>query len=128
MEDLCLRYADMKAEAATAKEQVTPLAAWVKEMEELTWVAGDQDTFRSRAEEATTSAKALAGQLGAEQGAHLLTKGALVEALKVAEASQTEVVVWKGKVEGESCSPCFICFSCVRPLTPWCDAELERGF
>ena len=23
-------------------------------------------------------------------------------------------------------APCFICFSCVRPLTPWCDAELEK--
>ena len=59
-------------------------------------------------------------------------KGALAKALKVAEAlkvakaSRTEAVVWKGKVEGESCSPYFICFSCVRPLTPWCDAELGR--
>ena len=26
---------------------------------------------------------------------------------------------------GESYSPCFICFSCVWPLTPWCDIELE---
>ena len=70
-----------------AQEQVAPLAAWVKELEEeLTRVAGDRDTFRSWAEEATTSAKALAGQLGAEQGAHLLAKGALAEALKVAEA------------------------------------------
>ena len=39
------------------------------------------------------STKALAGQLGAEQGAHLLAKGALAEALKVAEASRTEAVV-----------------------------------
>jgi hypothetical protein len=39
--------------------------AWIKELEEeLTRVVGDQNTFRSRAEEATTSAKALAGQLG----------------------------------------------------------------
>ena len=56
-------------------------------------------------------------------------KGALDEALKVAEASQTEAVVWRGKAEGEAYSPCFICFicfSCVRPLTPWCDAELEK--
>ena len=53
-------------------------------------------------------------------------KGTLVEALKVAEASRTEAMVWKGKVEGESCSPCFICFSSVQPLTPWCDAELEK--
>ena len=35
-------------------------------------------------------------------------------------------MVWKGKVEGVSCSPCFTCFSRVRPLTPWCDAELEK--
>jgi hypothetical protein len=53
-------------------------------------------------------------------------KGALDEAIKVAEASRTEAVVWRGKAEGESYSPCFICFSCVRPLTPWCDAELEE--
>ena len=127
MEDLRLRCADMKAEAATAQEQVAPLAARVKELEEeLTQVASDRDTFRSWAEEAMASAKALAGQLGAKQGAHLLAKGALAEALMVAEASQTKAVVWKGKVEGESCSPCFICFSCVRPITPRCDAELEK--
>ena len=89
-------------------------------------MAGDRDAFWSRAEEATASAKALTGQLGVEQGAHLLAKDALAEALKAAETSRTEAVVWKGKVEGESCSPCFICYSCVRPLTPWCDAELEK--
>ena len=56
----------------------------------------------------------------------MLTKGALAEALKVVEASRVEVLTWKKKCEGESCSPCFIYFSCVRPLTPWRDAELER--
>ena len=62
--------------------------AQVKELEEeLTRVAGDQDAFRSRAEEATASGKALAGQLGAEQSVHQLTKGALDEALAAAEAS-----------------------------------------
>ena len=65
-------------------------------------------------------------QLGAEKGAHLLTKGALEKALKVAEASWVEALVWKGKAEGESHSPCFICFSCVRPLTPRCGTELEK--
>ena len=70
MEDLHLRYADMKVEAATAREQATPLVARIKEMEEeLTRVAA--------------SAEAIAGQLGAEQGAHLLTKGALAEASRV---------------------------------------------
>ena len=104
----------MKAEAATAREQAAPLAARIKELEEeLTRVAGERDTFRSQAEEAMASAKAIAGQLGVEQGTYLLTKGALVEALKVAEASWAEALVWKGKAEGESCSPCFICFSCV---------------
>ena len=34
VEDLRLCCVDMKAEAATAQEQVTPLAAWVKELEE----------------------------------------------------------------------------------------------
>ena len=64
------------------------MSARIKELEEeLTRVAGERDTFRSWAEEATASSKATAGQLGAEQGAHLLTKGALEEALKVAEAS-----------------------------------------
>ena len=85
---------DMKAEAATTREHAAPLAARIKELEEeLTRVAGEWDTFRSQAEEATASAKAIAGQLGAEQGAHLLTKGALAEALKVAEASWTEALV-----------------------------------
>ena len=94
MEDLCLRCADMKAEAATTWEQATPLAVWIKELEEeLTWVASERDTFRSQAEEAMASAKAIARQLGAEQGAHLLTKGALAEALKVAEASRAEALV-----------------------------------
>ena len=91
VEDLCLRCADMTAKAATAREQATPLSAWIEELEEeLTRVATEWDTFRSRAEEATASAKALTRQLGAEQGAHLLMKGALAEALKVVEASRVE--------------------------------------
>ena len=67
MEDLRLRCADAKVKVATAQEQVAPLAAWVKELEEeLTHVAGDRDAFRSQAEEAMTSGKVLAGQLGVE--------------------------------------------------------------
>ena len=94
----------MKAEVATAQEQATPLAARIKELEEeLTRVAGERDTFRSRAEQVEVSAKAIAGQLGAEQGVHLLMKGALAEALKVAEASRVEALAWKEKAEGESC-------------------------
>ena len=62
VEDLCLRCADMKVEAATAQEQLAPLAVRVKELEEeLARVASDRDAFRSRAEEATVSATALAG-------------------------------------------------------------------
>ena len=34
VEDLRFRCADMKAEAATAREQAAPLAAWIKELEE----------------------------------------------------------------------------------------------
>ena len=79
--------------------------------EELTRVAGDRDAFRSWAEEATASGKALAGQLGAEQSAHQLTKGALDEALTVVEASQIKAVVLRGAVEGELQSPCFVSFS-----------------
>ena len=119
MEDLRLRCADMKVEAATAREQAAPLAARIKELEEeLTRVADERDTFRSRAEEATVSTKAIAGQLGAEHGAHLLMKGALDEALKAAEASRVDALAWKEKYEGEFCSLYFTCFSCVRPLTP----------
>ena len=48
VEDLRLRCANMKAKATTAREQAAPLAAWIKELEEeLTWVAGEWDTFRS---------------------------------------------------------------------------------
>ena len=66
-EDLRLRCADMKAEAATAREQVAPLAARVKELEEeLTRAAGERDALLSRAEEAMVSAKAVAAQLGEE--------------------------------------------------------------
>ncbi|XP_066323447.1 late embryogenesis abundant protein 76-like [Miscanthus floridulus] len=83
-----------------AQEQLAPLAARVKELEEeLTRAASDRDAFRARAVEATASATALAGQLGAEQNAHQLTKGALDEALAAAETSQTEAVVWRGTVE-----------------------------
>ena len=78
-------------------------------------MATDRDAFWSRAEEATASAKALAGQLGAEQGAHLLTKGSLAEALKVVEASWTEAVVWRGKAEGEYCPPSFSSFFLCSP-------------
>ena len=108
----------MKAEAATAREQAAPLVARIKELEEeLTRVANERDTFRSRNEEATVSTIAVAGQLGAEQGAHALTKGALDKALKMAETSRVDALAWKTKCEGESRSLCLICFSCVRPLT-----------
>ena len=43
VEDLRLCCADMKAEAATAREKATPLAARIKELEEeLTRVAGER--------------------------------------------------------------------------------------
>ena len=48
VEDLRLRCADTKAEAAMAREQAAPLAVWIKELEEeLTRVAGERDTFKS---------------------------------------------------------------------------------
>ncbi|XP_066342313.1 uncharacterized protein [Miscanthus floridulus] len=100
VEDLRLRCADAKVEAAMAPEQLTPLAVRVKELEEeLTCAASDWDAFRARAVEATALATALAGQLGAEQNAHQLTKGALDEALAAAEASRTKAVVWRGVAE-----------------------------
>ena len=86
--------------------------ARLKELEEeLTRAVSDRDAFRSRAEEATASGKALAGQLGAEESAHQLTKGALDEALAAVEASQIEAVVLMGTVEGEFQFPCFVSFS-----------------
>ncbi|XP_066384687.1 uncharacterized protein [Miscanthus floridulus] len=89
-----------QVKAATAQEQLAPLTARVKELEEeLTHVASDRDAFRSRAEEATASGKALAGQLGVEQSVHQLTKGALDEGLVAAKATRTEAVVWRGKAE-----------------------------
>ena len=127
MEDLRLRCVDMKAEAAMAREQAAPLVARIKELEEeLTRVAGERDTFRSCNEEATVSAIAVAGQLGAEQGTHALTKGALDKALKVVEASRVDALAWKTKCEGESRSLCLTCFCCVRPLTARCGTELEK--
>ena len=69
--------------------------------EELTHVVRDRDAFRGRAVEATASAAGLAGQLGVEQRAHQLMKGALDEALTATEASRTEAVVWRWTVEGE---------------------------
>ena len=102
VEDLRLRYANVKVEAAAVQAQLVPLAVWVKELEEeLTRAVSDRDAFRSQAEEATASGKALAGQLGAEKSAHRLTKGALNEALAAVEASQIEAVVLKGAIEGE---------------------------
>ena len=97
VEDLRLRCADIQAELATAKEQSAPLVAKIKELEE------ERDTFRSRAQEATASAKAIAGQLGAEQSEHQLTKVALAEATKAAEASRVEALDWKSKAEGKFC-------------------------
>ena len=95
MEDLRLRCADIQAELATAKEQSAPLVVKIKELEE------ERDSFRSRAQEATASAKAIAGQLGAEQSEHQLTKVALAEATRAAEASRVEALDWKSKAEGK---------------------------
>ena len=83
MEDLLLRCADMKAEATTAREQVAPLAARVKELEEgLTWAAGERDILSSQGD----------------------------KALKAAKASRVNALPWKGKYEGEFCSLYFACF------------------
>ena len=110
-----------------AREQAAPLVARIKELEEeLTRVAGEWDTFKSSNEEATVSAIVVARQLGAKQGAHALTKGALDKALKMAETSQVDALAWKTKCEGESYCLCLICFSCVRPLTARCGTELEK--
>ncbi|XP_066354540.1 uncharacterized protein [Miscanthus floridulus] len=76
------------------------LAARIEELEEeLTWAAGEQETFRSRAEQEVASAKAVAEQLEAEKGTHLLTKGVLEEAIKVAETSRVDALAWKEKAE-----------------------------
>ncbi|XP_066385411.1 uncharacterized protein [Miscanthus floridulus] len=95
-----------------AQGQVAPLAARVKELEEeLTRVADERDACNSRAKEVRATAIATAGQLGAEQRAHELTKGALAEATKAAEelekeasraaeASRVEVQRWKEKAKG----------------------------
>jgi len=49
----------MKAEAAMAWEQATPLVARIKELEEeLTWVAGERDALLSRVDEALKAAEA----------------------------------------------------------------------
>ncbi|XP_066375265.1 uncharacterized protein [Miscanthus floridulus] len=101
VEDLRLRCADIKAEAATAREQAAPLAARIEELEEeLTRAADERDIFRSRAEQEADSAKAIAEQLEAEKGAHLLTKGALEEAVKVSETSRVDALAWKEKAKG----------------------------
>ncbi|XP_066323911.1 uncharacterized protein [Miscanthus floridulus] len=84
VEDLRLRCADMKAEAATAREQAIPLAAQIKELEEeLTRVASEWDTFKSRAKEAAASAKAIA-RVG--EGVHERLWGALHTGVKRALA------------------------------------------
>ncbi|XP_066316634.1 uncharacterized protein [Miscanthus floridulus] len=99
--DLRLRCADMKAEAAMARERAAPLATRIQELEEeLTRVADERDTFRSWAEQEAASAKAIAEQLKVEQGEHLLTKGAQAEAVKVAEASWVKALAWKEKAKG----------------------------
>ncbi|XP_066347769.1 uncharacterized protein [Miscanthus floridulus] len=86
--------------ARETETQLAPLAARIKELEEeLTRAVCDRDAFKSWAEEATTSGKALAGRLGAEESVHRLTKGALNEALAAAEALQIEAVVLRGTVE-----------------------------
>ena len=71
------------------------MAAKIKELEE------ERDFFRSRAQEATASAKVTAGELGAEQSEHQLTKVALAEATRAAEASRVEALDWKSKAEGK---------------------------
>ena len=80
---------------AAAKEQSAPLVARIKELEE------EGDSVKSRAQEATASTKATAGQLGAEQSEHQLTKVTLAEATKATEASRVEALAWKSKAEGK---------------------------
>ncbi|XP_066373160.1 uncharacterized protein [Miscanthus floridulus] len=93
VEDLRLRCADLQAELVTAKGQAAPLEAKIKELEE------ERDSFRSRAQEATASVKATAGQLGVEQSKHQATRVALAEVTKAAKASRVEVLAWKNKAK-----------------------------
>ena len=89
----------MKAEAATAREQVAPLAARVKELEEeLTRAAGERDALLSRAD----------------------------EALKAAEASRVDALAWKEKYKGELCSLYFACFFLCSAPNSQCGTELEK--
>ncbi|XP_066320626.1 uncharacterized protein [Miscanthus floridulus] len=104
VEDLRLRYVDMKVEAAMAREQAAPLAARIQELEEeLTRVADERDTFKSQAEQEAAFAKAIAEQLEARQGTHLLTKGWKKEASRAAEAfvavqAVLEAEIWEHNV------------------------------
>ena len=69
MEDLRLCCANAKVKAATAQEQLAPLAARIKELEEeLTRVVSDRDAFRGRATDAMASAVALMGSWGRNRG------------------------------------------------------------
>ncbi|XP_066323683.1 uncharacterized protein [Miscanthus floridulus] len=99
VEDLHLRCADAKVKAATAQEQLAPLVARVKELEEeLTRAANDRDAFRARAVEATASATTLAGQLGAEQNVHRLAKESEAEVTRVVEASSAVETVLETEI------------------------------
>ncbi|XP_066320422.1 uncharacterized protein [Miscanthus floridulus] len=86
-------------EGSSALVRAAPLAARIQELEEeLTWVAGEWDTFRSRAEQEAASTKAIVEQLEEEQGAHLLTKGLKKEVSQAAEASVAVQAVLEAKI------------------------------
>jgi hypothetical protein len=69
-----------------------PLAEKVKKLEDLTRVATERDTLKTATEREATAGKTLGEELGTLKTAYQLHKGALAQAIKVAEASQDEAL------------------------------------
>jgi hypothetical protein len=101
------------------------VATWVKELEEeLTRAASDRDAFRARAVEATASATALVGQLGAEQNAHRLTKALWMRPLQRPRPRKPRLWFGGGRLRVSPSPLVLFSFPYVRSLTSSCDAEL----
>ena len=88
--------------------------------EELTSAVSDRDAFRGRAVEATASAAALAGQLGAYQ----LTKVPWMRPLLQLRPHEPRLWFGGGRLRVSFSPLLLFSFPYVHSLTPLCDAEL----
>ena len=101
VEDLTARCDTLRAEASEARGQVVPLSEKVRKLEDdLARVTSERDTHRQGAMDQAAIAGALGQEVEQLKSTLQRKEETLAEAVRLAEASSSEVLTWKTKAEG----------------------------